>query len=147
MTEPESEDVNFAAANDVWTAAQGTCLAGRRVLVVEDEILVATTIECEVEGAGAQVVGPAYTLDEALALALDGETIDIAVLDINLGRFKVWPVAEALNHRGIPYVFASANAFGANAIPQPFAAAPRFDKPVRMTSMLRKLAEMTPRAA
>ncbi len=137
--------MNLAAANDVWTAAQGICLAGRRVLVVEDEILVATTIECEVEGAGAQVVGPAYTLEEALDLTR--ESIDIAVLDINLGKHKVWPVAEALNDRGIPYVFASANAFGANAVPAPFAAAPRFDKPVRMTSMLRKLAEMTPRAA
>lgn len=136
----ESEDVD-RPANDVWTAAQGIDLAGRRVLVVEDEILVATTIECEVQGAGAEVVGPAYTLDEALELAC--EPIDIAVLDINLGHSKVWPVAEALNHRGIPYVFASANASGTNAIPPAFANAPRFDKPVRMAAMLRALAEMT----
>ena len=133
------EDVDFAA-NDVWTAAQGICLAGRRVLVVEDEVLVATAMECEFAGAGAEVVGPAYTLDEALELTR--EPIDLAVLDINLCGRKVWPVAHALNERGVPFVFASANAFGANAIPAPFAAAPRFDKPVRMTSMLRKLAEL-----
>ena len=138
----EGDDANFAA-RDVWTAAQGINLAGRRVLVVEDEILVATAIECEVVGAGAEVVGPAYTLDEALELSQG--RVDIAVLDINLGDHKVWPVAKTLGERGIPYVFASANAFGAQAIPEPFASAPRFDKPVRMTSMLRKLAEMTPK--
>ena len=132
-------------ATDVWTAAQGIDLAGRRVLVVEDEILVATTIECEVQGAGAEVVGPAYTLSEALELA--NEPIDIAVLDINLGAAKVWPVCEALDNRGVPYVFSSANAFGEHAVPPPFAAAPRFDKPVRMAAMLRTLAELTSRAA
>ena len=129
------------AANDVWSSGQGVNLAGRRVLVVEDEILVATAMECEVEMAGAQVIGPAYTLDEALQLAAG--MIDIAVLDINLGRLKVWPVAQALRDRGIPFVFASANAFGPDAVPSDFAAAPRFDKPVRMNAMLRALAELT----
>jgi CheY-like chemotaxis protein len=131
--------------NDVWTASRGVCLAGRRILVVEDEVLVATTIECEMQFAGAEVVGPAYTLDEALELAV--ETIDVAVLDINLNGAKVWPVARKLRERGVPYVFASANAFGPDAVPSDFAAAPRFDKPVRMNAMLRTLAELTQQAA
>lgn len=137
-------DLNWAMS-DVWTAARGIDLAGRRVLVVEDEILVATTIECEVSSAGAEVVGPAYTIEEALELV--AEPVDIALLDINLGGHKVLPVAKALRERGIPIIFASANAMGENAIPEPFADAPRFDKPVRMAAMLKTLAELTSRAA
>ena len=132
-------------ANDVWTGARGIDLTGRRVLVVEDEILVATTIECEIINAGAVIVGPAYTLDEALDLM--SEDIDVALLDINLCGRKVWPVALALRARGVPIVFASANAMGENAVPAALADAPRFDKPVHMAPMLRKLAELTRRAA
>lgn len=84
-------------ANDVWTGARGIDLTGRRVLVVEDEILVATTIECEIMNAGAVIVGPAYTLDEALELM--SEDVDVALLDINLCGKKVWPVALALRAR------------------------------------------------
>ena len=136
-----TEKILDRTATNVWTAGQGISLVGRRVLIVEDEILVATIIECEIRCAGAHVVGPAYTLDEALDLADD--EIDIAVLDINLNGRKVWPVARALRDRGVPYVFASANAFGPDAIPADFAGAMRFDKPVRMNSMLRALAELT----
>lgn len=131
------------AARDVWTAAQGIDLAGRRVLVVEDEILVAATIECEVASAGAEVVGPAYTVEEALALA--EEPVDVALLDINLNGVKVWEVAQRLHDRGVPIIFASANVNGQNAIPSPFDKAPRFDKPVRMNAMLKALAELTSR--
>lgn len=131
------------AASDVWTAARGINLAGRRVLVVEDEVLVAATIECEVTSAGAEVVGPAYTVEEALALA--DEPVDAALLDINLNGVKVWEVAKRLHERGVPIIFASANVNGTHAIPSPFDTAPRFDKPVRMNAMLRALAEVTAR--
>lgn len=131
---------------DVWSAADGIDLTGRRVLVVEDEVLVAITIECELEVAGAEVVGPAFTVDEALEIAAK-EQIHVAVLDINLLGKKVWPVAEALHQRRIPYVFASANALGPDAIPEPFSAAPRFDKPVQIGAMLRTLAQLSQLAA
>ena len=124
--------------SDVWSAARGIDLKGRRVLVVEDEVLVAITIAAEVEVAGALVVGPAFSVEEALALA-DAEPIDVAVLDINLLGEKVWPVAEALSKRRVPYVFASANAMGADAVPEPYAAAPRFDKPIPICAMLTTL--------
>ncbi len=127
--------------DDVWTGARGIDLSGRRVLVVEDEVLVATTIECELSVAGAEVVGPAYTLDEALTYA-EAEEIHLAVLDINLLGRKVWPVAAALHQRRIPYVFASANALGEDAVPEPFAGAPRFDKPLPIGAVLRTLAQL-----
>ena len=137
----ESSVTTTNGSSDVWSGARGIDLSGRRVLVVEDEVLVATTIECELSVAGAEVVGPAYTVDEALEFAAAAE-IHVAVLDINLLGKKVWPVAEALHHRRIPYVFASANAMGADAIPEPFATAPRFDKPVHIAAMLRTLAQI-----
>ena len=80
-------------------------LRGARVLIVEDAVLLALELETGLSDAGAQIVGPAYELEEALAL-LDQE-IDAAVLDANLNGHSVTPVAEALAARGIPFVFAT----------------------------------------
>ena len=80
-------------------------LGGARVLIVEDAVLLALELETGLSDAGAQIVGPAYELAEAMAL-LDQE-IDAAVLDANLNGMSVTPVAEALAARGIPFVFAT----------------------------------------
>jgi CheY-like chemotaxis protein len=80
-------------------------LRGARVLIVEDAVLLALELETGLSEAGALVVGPAYELDEALAL-LD-QPIDAAVLDANLNGHSVLPVAEILAERGIPFVFAT----------------------------------------
>jgi PAS domain S-box-containing protein len=87
-------------------AAQGAAdLRGSRVLIVEDAVLLALELETGLSDAGAEVVGPAYELDEAMAL-LD-QKIDVAVLDANLNGLSVIPVAEALAARGVPFVFAT----------------------------------------
>nr|QQZ50732.1 hypothetical protein JKL49_04880 [Phenylobacterium glaciei] len=75
------------------------------MLIVEDAVLLALELETGLSDAGAEVVGPAYELAEAMAL-LDGH-IDAAVLDANLNGLSVHPVAEALAARGIPFVFAT----------------------------------------
>lgn len=80
-------------------------LKGRRVLIVEDAVLLALELETGLSDAGARVIGPAYELEEAMAL-LDQE-IDAAVLDANLNGRSVTPVAEALAARGVPFVFAT----------------------------------------
>lgn len=80
-------------------------LVGARVLVVEDAVLLAMELETGLVEVGAIVVGPAYELDEALAL-LD-QSIDVAVLDANLNGRAVTPVADALTARGIPFLFAT----------------------------------------
>ena len=80
-------------------------LRGARVLIVEDAVLLALELETGLSDAGAEIVGPAYELEEALAL-LDRE-IDAAVLDANLNGHSVTPVAEALAARGVPFVFAT----------------------------------------
>lgn len=88
------------------TASSGpTDLKGSRVLIVEDAVLLALELETGLSEAGAEVIGPAYELEEAMAL-LD-RPIDAAVLDANLNGRSVTPVAEALLRRQVPFVFAT----------------------------------------
>jgi DNA-binding response OmpR family regulator len=85
-------------------------LAGKRVLVVEDEPVVSMLVKDELRGAGAEVLGPASTVDRALrlveAVAADG-AISAAVLDINLDGQRVEPVADRLAALGVPFLFAT----------------------------------------
>jgi CheY-like chemotaxis protein len=78
----------------------------RRILIIEDEILVALYLEDLLLAMGHFVVGPATRLLEAIALARDGE-IDFAVLDMNLAGTPSLPVADILRERRIPFVFAT----------------------------------------
>lgn len=79
-------------------------LEGRNILVVEDESLIALVLMDALEEAGANVVGPCYTLSECLRLARS-EAIDAAILDVDLAGQDVFPAADALRDRGIPFVF------------------------------------------
>lgn len=81
-------------------------LAGLKVLVVEDEMMVSMLIEDMLGDMGCQVIGPASRLDEALALAQDAE-IDCAVLDVNLGGQPIFPLADLLREKGRPFAFAT----------------------------------------
>jgi DNA-binding NtrC family response regulator len=80
-------------------------LKGKRILVVEDEALIAVMVEDMLTEMGSVVVGPAATIEEALALART-ETID-AVLDVNVRGERIDPVADALLERGVPMLFAT----------------------------------------
>jgi DNA-binding response OmpR family regulator len=85
-------------------------LKDKRVLVVEDEALLSMLVEDDLRDAGAEVLGPASSVDEALRLveaaAADGG-IDAAVLDINLQGEAVLPVADRLALLGVPFLFAT----------------------------------------
>ena len=81
-------------------------LKGKRILVVEDEALIAVMVEDMLTEMGSVVVGPAATIEQALALARTGE-IDGAVLDVNVRGERIDPVAEALAERGVPMLFAT----------------------------------------
>ncbi|MDO9706717.1 PAS domain S-box protein [Paracraurococcus lichenis] len=79
-----------------------------RVLVVEDEALLAMELDGLLRALGCEVVGPARSLEEALGLAVGTEVLDAAVLDVNLGRGeRSFPVVDVLTTRGIPYLFAT----------------------------------------
>lgn len=81
-------------------------LAGRRVLLVEDEVLVAMLVEAALEDEHCVVVGPYGEVREALEAARGGD-LDLAVLDINLAGELVFPVAEELEVRGVPFLLLS----------------------------------------
>jgi two-component SAPR family response regulator len=81
-------------------------LKGKRILVVEDEALIAVMVEDMLIEMGGEVVGPAATIDEALDLART-ELLHVAVLDVNVRGQRIDPVAEALIERGVPVLFAT----------------------------------------
>ena len=89
-------------------------LTGLRVLVVEDEMLVSLLIEEMLTDHRCAIVGPFATVPEAVAAA-STEAIDVALLDVNIGGSKVYPVADALAARDIPFLFLSG--YGESAIP------------------------------
>lgn len=125
-------------AETLVTAAGPASLKGARVLIVEDAVLLAMELESGLSDAGATVIGPAYELAEALAL-LD-QPIDAAVLDANLNGHSVTPVAEALQARKVPFVFATG--YGeAGGAPGDFDA-PVIRKPYDVTQVAAALAEL-----
>ena len=81
-------------------------LTGKRILLVEDEFIVAAMAEDMLHDLGATVIGPAPTVEHGVALA-ESEDIDAAVLDVNMGGRPVSPVVEALQARHIPMIFAT----------------------------------------
>ena len=92
-------------APDVLSAEEiAARLDGSRVLLVEDEVIVALELSMELEDRGAEVVGPAHSLPEAQVLAEEGG-IDAAILDVDLQGKDVYPVAERLMRAGVPFVF------------------------------------------
>jgi CheY-like chemotaxis protein len=114
-------------------------LAGKRLLVVEDEYLIAADLAATLEEAGAEVVGPAGTVTDALELIQSlGERLDAAILDVNLQGERVYPVADALAARGVPYVLATG--YDAASIAPAYADAPRCEKPVDRLQLARLLA-------
>ena len=115
-------------------------LHDRRVLVVEDEYFVADDIARALSKAGAEVVGPVPTREEALGLLSSGARIDAAVLDINLRGDMAYPVADALRERGVPFVFATGYGETAGA-PGGFDA-PVIRKPYDVTQVAAAVAEL-----
>jgi len=80
-------------------------LKGLRVLVVEDEMLVSMVLEGMLDDFGCVVAASAPTVDDALS-AIDAQyPLDAAILDVNLGGEKVFPVADDLGSRGVPFLF------------------------------------------
>lgn len=103
-----------------------TVLTDRRVLVVEDESLVAMLLETMLEDMGCLTVGPASSVEEGLRLVGE-EQMDAALLDVNVGGTPVFPVAEALEARGIPLVFSTG--YGEGGLPENWRGRPTVQKP------------------
>lgn len=114
-------------------------LEGVRVLIVEDEYLVAALIEDMLKSAGCVVSGPIPRLAEALDAA-GRETCDVAVLDVNLAGQRIYPVADILSRRNVPFVFLTGYASG--VLPGEYAERPRLCKPFKMADLLGTLSSL-----
>lgn len=102
-------------------------LRDRHILLVEDEYFIAVAMQRGLEDVGAHVVGPAASVEEALSL-LAGTFVDGAILDVNLGEERVYPVADVLADSGIPFVFATG--YSALDLPPKWRHIRRYEKPV-----------------
>ena len=136
---PESvlstDAVWFGTTNDATAPAtlsfEGTptSLAGRRVLLVEDELMLALDVEIALTEEGAEVIGPIDDLAVGLALLDREPVLDAAVLDIDLHGEDVFPLAERLRARGVPFLFHTGHG-DRTALARHFAGVPVCTKPV-----------------
>ena len=102
-------------------------LEGRRVLIVEDEALVAMLLETILEDIGCNPVGPVGTISEALEIVASDAVIDAALLDVNVAGHEVFPVAAALALKGVPFVFSTG--YGAGGLGEAWRGHPTVQKP------------------
>lgn len=114
-------------------ASPGQGLHGLRVLVVEDTFLIADLIVETLREQGCSVVGPAARLQQGLAL-VEGQPLDGALLDVNLAGELCYPIADALAHRGVPFVFLSG--YGDAGIPPEYRQVPRLTKPFTLAELV-----------
>ncbi len=107
-----------------------------RILIVEDEMLVAMNVEDMLLDLGHEVAGLAGRLEPALALAREAE-IDLAMLDVNLAGEQSFPIADALIERGTPFLFATG--YGLKGIPEKYRDRPVLQKPFRAQDLAQAL--------
>lgn len=110
------------------------------VLIVEDDYMVAHSLEFLLNAHGCRVVGMAPTVEAALDLA-DRETFDVAILDVHLRGGSVAPFAAELARRGYPFVFLTGYA-DLEALPDSLRRYPRLDKPVAADLLVATLAQL-----
>ncbi|CAM3288780.1 response regulator [Paracoccus nototheniae] len=112
-------------------------LAGRRILVVEDEILLSLDICAQIEYCGGVVVGPAPTLAKGRALLHAGPKPDGGILNIRIGCQLVYPLADELIAANVPIIFASSE--NKASIPNEYENIPLVAKPIDMVMIARYL--------
>jgi CheY-like chemotaxis protein len=101
-------------------------MPGHRVLLVEDEAMIAMLVEDMSEDLGHELVTVATRLEEALTAARN-EAVDLAILDLNLGGVLTYPAADVLAERGIPFIFATGD--GSGGLKEAYSTRPALQKP------------------
>jgi DNA-binding response OmpR family regulator len=114
-------------------------LRGLRVLVVEDESLLALSLTDDLHSFGCSVLGPFGDLSEARDGARDND-FDLAILDVNLNGEMVFPLADDLSQRGIPFLFLTGYAVA--ALPDALKTAPHMPKPYDAVHLAKKMQTM-----
>jgi CheY-like chemotaxis protein len=110
--------------------------AGKRVLVVEDESMIRMLLQDMLADLGHTLAGEAGRIEEALALAKEGD-FDVAILDVNLNGQPISPVVEVLLARGVPFVFATG--YGQRGVPEPYRGSPTLQKPFQADALAQAL--------
>jgi PAS domain S-box-containing protein len=121
-----------AAANQAAPVQRPIAVLGNRILVVEDEALVAMAIREALDALGYSVVGPCSKITEAV-VALRHNRVDAAVLDINLGGESVYPLADILKAENIPFVFVTG--YGGEELDSRFSTVPILQKPIEPNAL------------
>ena len=112
--------------------------AGKNVLIVEDEIMIRLLLEDMLGDLGYTIAAAVGRIDDAVKLAKTGE-FDVAILDVNLNGQTVSPVAEILEARGLPFVFATG--YGERGLPERFSNRPTLQKPFQQENLGRILSQ------
>ncbi len=123
--------------------AEESSPAGKRVLVVEDELMIRMLLEDMLTDLGYTLAAEAGGIEEALALAKQGE-FDIAILDVSLNGQPISPVVEILVERGVPFVFATG--YGQRGVPEPYRHTPTLQKPFELDALAQAIAAVAPNA-
>jgi CheY-like chemotaxis protein len=113
-------------------------LSNRRVLVVEDEMMIAMLIEDMLEEFGCKLLGPATNVPRALEL-IGKENVDIAVLDLNLDGQDTYAIADALQQKNVPFIFATG--YGSTGLRKGYGKWPILQKPFQAKDLETALAE------
>jgi CheY-like chemotaxis protein len=110
-----------------------------RVLIVEDEYLIRMLLEDMLADLGYEVAAAVGSIAEAAKVATDGQ-FDAAILDVNLDGQEIFPVAEILAQRGVPFVFVSG--YGESSLPPAYRGRPSLQKPFQSEQLEATLAKL-----
>ena len=121
--------------------ASSVGLRGRRVLIAEDEYLLASKMVEEFAKLGVETIGPASTVKRALDLVEHCGPLDAAMLDIKLRNEMIFPVADALRARGVPFVFTTG--YNQKIIPDGYKDVVRYEKPFDVAEVARVVAQIS----
>jgi CheY-like chemotaxis protein len=113
--------------------------ANARILVVEDEALIRILLEDMLGDLGYSVAASVGTIGEATKLAEEGE-FDVAILDVNLDHDPIYPVADILARRGLPFVFVTG--YGERSFAEPYRDRPALQKPFQAAQLEKALADL-----
>jgi len=121
----------------------GVGLRNRRILVVEDEFVIATDLQHRLEAIGVVVIGPIGSVERAVATIESEANLDAAIVDMNLGGQMAYPVADALVRRRLPFVFASG--YGEDVLRDRYPNAINCNKPYEFRALMLALDDVLSR--